>query len=55
MLSEWGQRVSVARAAVHMGVEETGCEQDTGHMQTGSESGMSIETRKPTAEQSKKH
>jgi len=47
------QRASVTRAAVCMGWKGWGCEQGTGHIQMGSESGMSIEMWKMTAEQSK--
>ena len=48
-------RASVTRAAVHMELEEWDVNREQGHIQMGSESGMSIEMREMTAEQSKKH
>jgi len=46
-------RVSVTSGGCPHGVEERGCEQAQGGIQMGSKSGIDIETRETTAEQSR--
>jgi len=54
-LSGRGPGASMTRAAVRMEEGRQGCEQGTGAHTNGVESGMGIEVREVTAEQSKKH
>jgi len=50
MLSEWRLESSVTKAAICMGWKRQGCEQSTGHIQSGSQIGNKHRDAETTAE-----